>query len=110
MYKKSSKKNKRIRLIAVYTVMSLSVILLATLMMMFLLGYRLDRDNGRIEQGGLLQFSSTPNGAAIEIDSNVLSSSSPTKATVLPGNHMIAMWKDKYETWSKTVSINSGTL
>jgi len=110
MYKKSSKKNKRIRLIAVYTVMSISVILLATLMMMFLLGYRLDRDNGRIEQGGLLQFSSTPNGAAIEIDSNVLSSSSPTKATVLPGNHMIAMWKDKYETWSKTVSINSGTL
>lgn len=110
MYKKSSKKNERIRLIAVYTAMSTSVILLATLMMMFLLGYRIDRDNGRIEQGGLLQFSSTPNGATIEIDSKVLSSSSPTKITVLPGSHKVAMWKDKYETWSKTVSINSGTL
>jgi len=89
MYKKSSKKRERIRLIFVYSMMTGLVILLASFVILFMLGFRFDRDNGRIEQGALLQFDSTPSGALVNIDNQILSSSTPTKLTALPGLHIL---------------------
>lgn len=110
MYKKSSKKRQRVRLFIVYSVMTLTVLLMASILILFLLGFRIDRDNGRIEQGGLLQFASTPSGAAVEIDGKMINSSTPTKLTAFPGSHSIKMYKNQYEVWSKEISISAGAL
>lgn len=90
--------------------MTVSVLAIVAGLVLVILGYRLDTDNGRIEQGALLQFASTPSGATVKIDDKEISSKTSTKSSVLAGIHTFAMERDGYETWQKTLDIKAGTL
>lgn len=90
--------------------MSFAVIAIATILVFILLGYRLDRTSGQIEQSGLLQFDSSPTGASVSIDGRAMGSSTPTKTSLSPGAHNISVSRDGYETWSRDVNVVSGTL
>lgn len=74
------------------------------------LGYGFSKKDGRIEQGGLLQMSSTPTGAAITVNGTPFGSQTPTKLVSQPGNYALTMKRQGYQTWQKTVPIQAGNI
>lgn len=54
MYRPPSKRKQAIRHALIYTAMTLSVVVLVTAIVFFILGFRFDTGNGRLEQGALL--------------------------------------------------------
>jgi len=110
MFKKPTKKQFIIRRIILSSVATLAVIIIATASILFMLGYRLDGGNGRIEQGSLLQFDSTPNGANVFVDGRNIGSQTATKQTVLAGTHTVKMTKTGYQDWNRTLTLDAGTL
>lgn len=110
MYRRPTKRQEFIRRLITYTVMTLSVLTIVSGIVLILLGYRFDTDNGRIEQGALLQFETIPSGATVKVDGKVLRSKTPSKSSVLLGMHTFEIQKDGYQTWKKTLDIVAGTL
>jgi hypothetical protein len=96
--------------IAVYGVMILATVGLVTVLIFILLGYQFNRNDGRIEQGGLVQFESRPSGAEIMIDNAKLGLRTPAKTTLAAGSHAIKMERADYRTWQKSVDIVKGSI
>lgn len=110
MFKRPTKKQLLIRRIITYTVMVVAVVVIVAGTILFILGYRLDGDKGRLEQGALVQFDSKPNGANVSIDGKSINSNTPSKQTVVAGMHQFVVNKNGYETWNKTLDVKAGTL
>ena len=110
MHRRNSKKWVSIRLALTYTGMTFLVFSVVTIVVLFMLGFRFDLGNGQIEQGALVQFGSTPSGAAVAIDGLALNARTPAKATIKAGSHEFSIWRDGYDTWQKTVDIKPGAL
>jgi hypothetical protein len=90
--------------------MTTSVLVIVSGLVLVVMGYRLDTDNGRLEQGALVQAETIPAGAMVKIDGKIVNTKTPDKSTVLAGIHVFEMQKDGYETWQKTLDIKAGTL
>lgn len=110
MFKQPQKRTFLIRRILLSVLATVSVLIIVTASILFMLGYRLDSGNGRLEQGALLQFDSKPNGADVWVDGKSVGSQTATKQTVLAGTHTVKMSKAGYEDWSRTLSLDAGTL
>lgn len=110
MFKRPNKQLFILRRVILSIVATISVLIIVTVSILFMLGYRLDGGNGRLEQGALLQFDSRPSGADVWIDDKRLSSQTATKQTVLAGVHTVKMTKFGYEDWSRTLTLDAGTL
>ena len=110
MFKKPTKKQFLIRRIILSAVATVAVLIIVTVSILFMLGYRLDSGNGRLEQGALLQLNSTPDGAQVWIDDTYIGSQTAAKQTVIAGVHKITLKKDKYEHWNRTLQLDAGTL
>lgn len=110
MFKKPSRKQFIIQRITLMIVATIAVVLIVTVAVLFMLGYRLDSGNGKLEQGALLQFDSTPNNAQVSVDGLVMGSATPTKQTVIAGTHTVTMTKTGYEPWARTLKLDAGTL
>lgn len=110
MFKKPTKKQLLARRIMLSALATVSVLIIVTVSILFMLGYRLDSGNGRLEQGALLQFDSIPNAAQVWVDGKNIGSQTPTKQTVVAGAHTVLMTKTGYENWSRTLQLESGTL
>jgi hypothetical protein len=110
MQKLSIKRKRIIKQSIIYTCMTLSVLLLVTFIFFFVQGYRFNADDGSIEQYAFLQFGSSPSGATVTVDGDVVGSRTPNKTSVHAGKHDIQMSRDGYETWSKTIDVQAGTL
>ncbi|MDB5167530.1 MAG: hypothetical protein JWN26_675 [Candidatus Saccharibacteria bacterium] len=93
-----------------YTAMVLSVLTIVSVLIFLILGYRVDTNNGKIEQSALLQYDTNPSGATVTVDGKALGSKTSTKSTVLAGVHTFTMQKDGYELWQKTLDVKAGTL
>ena len=106
----SSDKIQLVRQISIYVLMTLSIVVTVTLLIFYILGYRFDSAAGTIEQGGLVQFDSIPNGANVMVDSAQLGGSTPTKTTLISGTHTTSIAKNEYHTWQKTVDVKGGTI
>src|SRR3989339_848078 len=87
-----------------------AVILGVSIVTAFTLGYGLNEKDGRIERGGILQFGSTPSGAAVTINDVPFTSRTPTKLVSYEGNYAIKMELPKYKIWQKTVPIKPGAI
>jgi hypothetical protein len=110
MFQHPSKKQLLIRRIITYVVMVLAVLVIVSGTILFAMGYRLDSDNGRLEQGALLQFDSQPNNAEVTIDGKSINANTPSKQSVMAGIHTVGMTRNGYEPWSKTLDFKAGTL
>lgn len=110
MKKKLTKQQLARRRMFIYGFMTVSVVLIVTFLVFIMQGYQFNRQDGRIEQGGLLQFASQPSGAGITVNGNKLSFNTPNKLTVNSGNHTVDMNKNGYNSWSKTVHVNPGNI
>jgi hypothetical protein len=91
-------------------VMILAVVVIVAGTILFILGYRLDSNKGRIEQGALVQFDSKPNNADVLIDSKSINANTPSKQTVVAGAHSFIVNKAGYDSWSKILNVKAGTL
>ncbi|MEO6110066.1 MAG: PEGA domain-containing protein [Candidatus Saccharimonadales bacterium] len=110
MFRRPSKKQLLIRRTIVSIVMIVAILTIMTGAVLFILGYRLDSQKGRLEQGALLQFDSTPSGAYVTIDGKTIGSRTATKQTVIAGSHTFIVSRDGYEQWAKSLTVKAGTL
>jgi hypothetical protein len=110
MFKRPTKKQMLIRRIVFSVIATIAVLVILTVTIFFLLGYRLDSGNGKLEQGALLQFDSTPNAASVYIDGKSTGVRTAGKQTVVAGVHTVLFSKDKYEDWSRRIDFAAGTL
>ncbi len=94
----------------IYAAMTTTVLVVVSILILIMLGYRFDRTAGTLEQGGLVQLNSIPSGASLTINAARLSATTGTKTTLAPGQHAITMSRDNYRTWQKTVEVKSGTI
>lgn len=110
MYKRPNSKKETIRLAGIYTIMTVSVAVIVTLLVMMVLNYRFNSATGTLEQRGLIQFASTPSGAMITVDGQILSARTPAKSSVEPGDHTVQITREGYRAWQKTQSVAAGSL
>ncbi len=110
MFKRPTKRQLLIRRIIVYSVMVTAIGVIVAGTILFIQGYRLDGDKGRLEQGALVQFDSQPNNADVRIDGTSINANTPSKQTVVAGPHTFVMNKSGYQSWQKTVNVKAGTL
>ncbi len=110
MNRQVSKQRQPLVRTAVYSFMTLTVTVIVALLMLVVLGYSFNKKDGKLEQGGLLQFSSIPSGAAVTVDELKLGSQTDTKSTVVVGNHFVSYNLPNYRTWQKTIGISAGQI
>lgn len=90
--------------------MTLSVIALVVVLVFVMLGYQFNSNDGKIEQGGLVQFDSQPSGANVTIDGNSFGTQTTAKTTMTAGQHFITMSRSGYTTWQKSVTVVPGAV
>lgn len=110
MYRQPSKRTLLIRRVISYVLMTVAVFTLVLVLVFVMLGYRYNGNDGKIEQGGLVQFDSQPNGSTITIDGRVFGAGTPSKSTLTSGKHTITIGQSGYQTWSKTVDVMPGAV
>lgn len=110
MYHPPSKRHQLVKRIITYVFMCIAVVTLVTILVFVMLGYRYDQGDGRIEQGGLVQFDSLPNGAEVTIDGALFGTRTPTKTTLAAGDHTVTIGRNGYQTWHKTVNLVAGAV
>jgi len=110
MYHPPSKRKQLLQRIAVYSVMSVTIVGLVTVLVFLMLGYRFNRADGSIEQGGLLQFDTEPDGANVTIDGTSFGTRTPSKTTMTAGQHFITMERDGYKKWQKSIDLTAGSV
>lgn len=90
--------------------MTLAVIILVAFLVMTMLGYRFNQDDGSLVQGGLIQFVSYPSGADVFVNGSDIGSNTTAKATLSPGEHDVAMKRKGYRDWMKQIDVRAGTV
>jgi hypothetical protein len=110
MYRQPSKRKQFLKLITIYTGMSIAVVALVSVLVFFMLGYQFDRTDGKIEQGGLVQFDTRPSGADVTIDGKTLGTRTASRKTLTTGQHFITMQRSGYGTWQKSVDVTAGSV
>lgn len=88
----------------VYMIMVVAVVAIVALLVFMLLGYQIGKD-GKISQGGLVQFGTNPGGATVKIDDVKFGSTTPTQSTLGSGQHTFEYQKSGYRNWQKTLDL-----
>src|SRR5215213_3733994 len=74
-----------------YGVMTLATVIITAVCVLIAMGYRFDRQNFTFEQGGLVQFKSTPEGATVRVSGQRQTVKTPNKANLAAGKYTIQM-------------------
>lgn len=110
MYRQPSKQKVLLQRVVVYSLMTLSVVGLVVVLVFVMLGYQFNSDDGKIEQGGLVQFDSQPSGAEVTIDGRAFGTRTASKTTMTAGQHYITMSREGYTSWQKSVTVVPGSV
>jgi len=110
MYRQPSKQKIIIQRAIIYALMTVSVIGLVVVLAFVMLGYQFDSSDGKIEQGGLVQFDSRPSGATVSIDGTPFGTRTASKTTMKAGSHDIEMRLKGYESWKKSIAVVPGSV
>lgn len=110
MSKLTSKQKSTIRRILSYSFMVICVVLLSSVLLLLLLGYRFNKDAGKIEQGGLVQFISQPSDAEVTVGKAKLANHTRSKITLNPGDYKVTMTLKGYKPWQKNITVKAGTV
>ncbi len=103
-------RRESIRVIVSEFFMVVAVIITVAILALIVSGYWLNSDF-KVERQGLLQISSTPTGADVEIDgSSSWMQRTNTSKVLSSGEHNITLTKEGYDTWSRRVNISEGLL
>lgn len=110
MCKFSKKQKELIKRMLTYFTMVVTIVVTVVIMTFIMLGYRLNINNGQIEQYAFLQFNTIPSGASVYIDGADTGLKTPNRDSIKPGKHKVVMKKDGYETWTKTIDTKAGII
>ena len=104
-------KKQTIKVIISEACMVIAVIVTVIVLALLVSGYWLNA-NFEVERNGMLQVSSIPTGATVEIDGQVSSWLERTNSSKIlsSGSHTVKLTKDGYDSWSKDVTIAEGLL
>ncbi len=104
------RRKQSLKIIISEAVMVIAVIFMVVVLAFIVSGYWVNPDF-QIERQGLLQVSSIPTGADVQIDdaSSWLQKTNTSKV-LASGNHTIKLSKEGYDTWSKNIDISEGLL
>ena len=98
------------RVIISEIIMVCSVVLMVIILAFLVSGYWVNSDF-KVERQGMLQISSYPTGANVEVDGDAPWFQRTNTSKVLSsGEHTIKLTKDGYDTWSRTINIREGLL
>lgn len=105
------KKRQSLRIIISEAIMVLAVIATVVVLAFIVSGYWINSDF-EVERQGMLQISSVPTGATINIDGEESSwlQRTNTSKVLSAGEHTVTLTKDGYDSWSKTVDVKEGLL
>lgn len=110
MHRPQSKRARQIHLFFTYFIMVATVIALVTVYVFIAQGYLLNPRDGRIEQGGLLQFDSRPSGATIKINGQNIGSDTAARKSYPAGTYRFQLEKAGYRTWQKQQTLEPGSV
>lgn len=104
------KKHQSLKIIISEAIMVLTVIVTVVILAFIVSGYWINSDF-EVERQGMLQISSVPTGATVDIDgdSSWLQRTNTSKV-LSSGEHTVTLTKDGYDSWSKTIDIKEGLL
>ena len=104
------KRRQSLKVIASESIMVVAVVMTVIVLALIVSGYWLN-SNFEVERQGMLQISSVPTGADVEIDGETAWLQRTNTSKVLPvGEHSVVLTKEGYDTWSKTINIAEGLL
>ncbi len=109
MDRKKTKKIRSARIVATNIFMSISVVAIVAVLMLIAMGFSFD-ESGDIQQSGLLQITSQPTRASVEIDQETLLSTTEVNKMVASGPHEIKITKSGYDNWSRQINLEAGLL
>lgn len=109
MDRQRKKKLQNARVIMTNIFMGVSVVAIVFVLMLIAMGYGFN-DKGRLEQSGLIQISSNPKGATVEIDGDTQFSHTDFNKMLSSGDHRVKISKTGYDTWEKTINVDPGLL
>ena len=87
--------------------MSSSVGAIVFVLMLIAMGFSFN-ESGKLEQAGLLQLSSHPSGASVEIDKSVQFGHTDFSKMLSSGKHSVYIDKEGYDHWEQDVKIDPG--
>ena len=98
------------RLIVSEIVMVIAVVAMVVVLAFLVSGYWLGSDF-KVERQGMLQINSVPTGATVAVDGDApWYQRTNTSKVLATGEHTIALTKDNYDSWSRTINIREGLL
>lgn len=105
------KKRQNFKVIISEAIMVLAVVITVIVLAFIVSGYWINSDF-EVERQGMIQVSSIPTGATVNIDGEDSSWLERTNMSkVLPvGEHTITLTRDGYDSWSKTINVTEGLL
>lgn len=104
------KRRQSLKVIISEAIMVLMVIVTVVVLALVVSGYWVNSDF-KVERQGMLQVSSVPSGADLDVDgeSSWLQRTNTSKV-LSSGEHTVTISKDGYDSWSKTINISEGLL
>ena len=106
---KNRRKKRALKVFVTEGLMVLAVILLVVITTMLATGYNVKPGKDwTIERTGLVQLQSTPTGANVTIDDEPIFGWTNLSRSMTEGEHRIALSREGYDTWSKTISVKAG--
>ena len=110
MDREKIKRRQSLKVIISEAIMVLAVIAMVSVLALIVSGYWLNSDF-EVERQGMVQVSSIPTGADLDIDgtSSWLQRTN-TSRVVSSGEHTITVSKEGYDSWSKSINVSEGLL
>lgn len=103
------RRKQTIRVVIAEVCMLAAIIILVIFLVMLALGYNFNL-GGEMETSGLVQINSLPTGAAITVDGEGMFLPTNQSKTMTSGEHNIALHKDGFTSWEKTINVREGML
>ena len=108
-YEKNQRR-QNLKVIISEAFMVIAVIITVAVLAFIVSGYWVNSDF-EVKRQGLLQISSVPTGADVDIDgSSSWLQRTNTSKVLSSGEHTITLTKEGYDSWSKTINIKEGLL
>lgn len=102
------KRNQIVRVVLTEILMVLAIIPIVIFLTLMAMGYRLGEDLS-LEQSGLVQVNSLPNGATVKIDGENKFRTDASRM-LAGGEHTLEISKDGFDSWSKKIEVTPGFL
>ena len=109
MHRRRSRRKELAYRIAIYTLMTVTMLTLLVVLTYRILGYQFNFSTRVVERSGLVQFDSFPRGARTQVDGRKYDLTQ-TKSKVSPGERQFSMSLEGYQDWQKTLTIKAGTV